>query len=70
MTWVSLVLAVLRIANAVMEHLANGRLVSETEAKLIREQLDRSNELVRKAIRARDDASAGGGVPDDPNIRD
>lgn len=76
MTWLSVLLALLRVTSGVLDYMRQRQLIEAGQAKQIAENLNASMELIAKANKARADAGAAfdkrGGVPDDkdPNLRD
>lgn len=73
-TWISLALALLRIASQVIDYVERRKIITEAERNLIRRQTEEINARLAKASDARDaaerDFDARGVQPDDPNLRD
>jgi hypothetical protein len=76
MGWVGVVKLLLSFAIAVMRHVKEKQLIESAQAEVLLKQLEESNELLRNARAARDDAlddfDRHNGMPDDsdPNLRD
>jgi hypothetical protein len=76
MTWLTALVALLRITKAVLDYVSQRQLIEAGKAAQIKENLNASLALLKKVDKARSDAvakfDASGGVPDssDPNLRD
>lgn len=76
MTWLNVLLALLKIAGSLTDYLQQRRIIEGAQAELLKKQLEAASEIVTTTNKARADAAArfdaAGGVPDesDPNLRD
>lgn len=76
MAWLSLLVALLKIAGSLTGYLQSKQLIDAAQADMLSKLLEDSLDIIAKAQSARNAATAkfdaNGGVPDanDPNLRD
>lgn len=69
MSWLSLILAVIKLGNFLFDYAEKRSLINEGEARAIKTSLENFRDRADKAVAARANVDAGDGLHDDDGYR-